>query len=166
MRLEDYAFETTRLPGVMPIWHARVDARQWSDTCRQVRDKGGRLVALWAADNIDRGQGNAVHAALAVQSGLLVLTLPLSGDRFPDISENFPAANRMQRAAHDLVGVAAEHAADDRKWLRHASWPADVFPLRKAFDAREAFPTGVDAYPFVQVGGEGVHEIPVGPVHA
>ena len=166
MKLEDYALDTTRLAGPMPVWHARVDAAQWSDTCRQVREKGGRLVVLWAADNTDRAQGYAVHAALAVQSGLLVLTLPLAAERFPDISAIFPAADRMQRAARDLVGVSAEHAIDQRKWLRHASWPEDVFPLRKSFDAKQSFPTGVDGYAFVQVGGEAVHEIPVGPVHA
>ena len=166
MRLEDFNFETTRLPAVMPAWHATVDPAQWSAAALKVRDKGGRLVALWGADNTDRGAGYAVHAALTTQSGLLVLTLPLAADLFPGLSEIFPAANRMQRAAHDLLGVVAEHAADDRKWLRHASWPADVFPLRKSFDPKQAFPTGVDGYPFVQVGGEGVHEIPVGPVHA
>jgi len=32
--------------------------------------------------------------------------------------------------------------------------------------ATQAFPNGLDAYPFVHVEGEAVHEIPVGPVHA
>jgi Ni,Fe-hydrogenase III large subunit len=41
-----------------------------------------------------------------------------------------------------------------------------VFPLRKSFDGSTVFANGDDGYPFVQVGGEGVHEIPVGPVHA
>jgi Ni,Fe-hydrogenase III large subunit/Ni,Fe-hydrogenase III component G len=167
MRLEDFQLELSPLPGAMPVWHARrVDAQQWRTACRQVRDKGGRLVAMWSADNSDRGEGYAVHVALTVSSGLLVLTLPLGGERFPDISDIFPAANRMQRAACDLMGVGADNAADSRKWLRHAAWPAQAFPLRKSFDARQACPNGEDDYPFVQVQGEGVHEIPVGPVHA
>ena len=95
----------------MPVWHGRVDAQQWRTACRQVRDKGGRLVALWGADNSDRAEGYAVHAALTVQSGLLVITLPLAGESFPDISDIFPAANRMQRAVYDLFGVSAENAA-------------------------------------------------------
>lgn len=174
MRLEDFQLELSPLPGAMPVWHAqRVDARQWRTACRQVKDKGGRLVALWSTDNSDRGEGYAVHAALTVQSGLLIVTLPLDDERFPDISDIFPAANRMQRAAHDLTGVSAEnaadsrnHAADSRKWLRHAAWPAQAFPLRKSFDAKQTYSNGEDDYPFVQVRGEGVHEIPVGPVHA
>ena len=99
MKLEDFQLELTQLPGAMPVWHGRVDARQWRTACQQVRDKGGRLVALWAADNSDRGEGFAVHAALTVQSGQLVIALPLDGESFPDVSDIFPAANRMQRAA-------------------------------------------------------------------
>ena len=166
MKLEDFQIELKQLRGAMPVWLGRVNAQQWRTACQQVRDKGGRLAALWSADNSDREQGYAVHAALTVQSGLLVITLPLAGETFPDISDIFPAANRMQRAAHDMFGVSAANAADQRKWLRHAAWPEDLFPLRKSFDGGAVFANGDDGYPFVQVGGEGVHEIPVGPVHA
>jgi Ni,Fe-hydrogenase III large subunit/Ni,Fe-hydrogenase III component G len=170
MRLEDFQLDLAQLPSAMPIWHGRVVAAQWRRACEQVREKGGRLVALWAADNSDRGEGRSVCAALTVRSGLLVIALPLENDAFPDISDLFPAANRMQRAARDLVGVRAENAADDRKWLRHGAWPDHVFPLRKDFVAsgirRTAYAAQADNYPFVKVEGEAVHEIPVGPVHA
>jgi Ni,Fe-hydrogenase III large subunit/Ni,Fe-hydrogenase III component G len=171
MKLEDFQIELKPLPGAMPVWHGRVNAQQWRAACQQVRDKGGWLVALWGADNSDRGQGNAVHAALTVQSGLLTITLPIHGEGFPDISDIFPAANRMQRAAFDLLGISATGASDRRKWLRHTAWRTDEFPLRKDFVTGHRSPvTGhaveADDYPFVRVEGEGVHEIPVGPVHA
>jgi len=166
VKFDDFQIEVEPLTGAMPVWRGRVDAQQWSTACQQARDRGGRLLALWGADNSDRGEGVAVHAALVVSSGMLVITLPLAGESFPDISGIFPAANRMQRAIHDLFGVSGEGAADRRKWLRHAAWPEGVFPLRKSFDAGTVFANGKDGYPFVQVGGEGVHEIPVGPVHA
>ena len=170
MKLEDFQIELKQLPGAMSVWHGRVNAQQWRTACQQVRDKGGRLAALWSADNSDREQGYAVHAALTVQSGLLVITLPLAGESFPDISDIFPVANRMQRAVNDLFGVSAANAADQRKWLRHAAWRADEFPLRKDFgsshESRVTSHVEADDYPFVRVEGEGVHEIPVGPVHA
>ena len=197
MRLEDFQIELRQLPGAMPVWQGRVDAQQWRTACQRVCEKGGRLVALWGADNSDRDEGFAVHAALTVQSGLLVITLPLKGTSFPDVSDIFPAANRMQRAVYDLFGIRSEHAADQRKWLRHTAWRADEFPLRKDFVGSSEFrvqsselkpgtrnakpetgntkpvtrnpelqPAQMDEYPFVQVAGEGVHEIPVGPVHA
>src|SRR3990172_2552656 len=105
MRLEDFQIELRQLPGAMPVWQGRVDAQQWRTACQRVCEKGGRLVALWGADNSDRDEGFAVHAALTVQSGLLVITLPLKGTSFPDVSDIFPAANRMQRAVYDLFGI-------------------------------------------------------------
>ena len=166
MKLEDIQIELRPLPGAMPLWQGRVNAQQWRAVCQQARDADDRLVALWGADDSDRGAGFTVHAALAINAGLLVISLPLAGAVYPDISDLFPAATRMQRAIRDLFGLSAEGAADQRKWLRHAAWPGDVFPLRKSFDGGTVFANGDDAYPFVQVGGEGVHEIPVGPVHA
>ncbi|HET7596507.1 MAG TPA: NADH-quinone oxidoreductase subunit C [Burkholderiales bacterium] len=166
MRLEDFQIELRALPGAIPVWVGRVNAEQWRTACGQVREKGGRLVALWGADDSDQGAGFRVHAALTVRSGLLVIALSLDAGRYPDVSDIFPAANRMQRATHDLLGIHADGAADTRKWLRHAAWAEDAFPLRRSFDPRQTFPIGVDRYPFVEVGGEGVHEIPVGPVHA
>jgi len=174
MRIEGYNFECAGISGAVPVLHATVDAAQWREACRRAVFDGGRLAALWGSDDSDAGKGLAVHAALVIRQGLMVIRLPLAEGRYPDIGDIFPAAGRMQRATHDLFGLIAEGAADERRWLRHAAWPADVFPLRKDV----SFEFGVqkselqlgtaqtDDYPFVQVGGDGVHEIAVGPVHA
>jgi Ni,Fe-hydrogenase III large subunit/Ni,Fe-hydrogenase III component G len=152
----------------MRAWHASVDALQWRRVADQVRASGGRLVALWGSDEAERGRGYAVHAALGTDAGLLWLTLPVDGrpPEFPDLVQVFPAADRMQRAVYDLVGARAADTRDARRWLRHGAWPADVFPLRKSVDRTASYPNAGDDYAFVQVDGEGVHEIPVGPVHA
>jgi Ni,Fe-hydrogenase III large subunit/Ni,Fe-hydrogenase III component G len=170
MKLDGLDIEVTPVPGAVPVFHAEVDAAQWTNTCRQATEQGGRLVTFWGSDARNEGRGFEVHAALAVRDGLAVLSLPLPGDSYPDIAAIFPAAERMQRAAFDLLGISATGAADHRKWLRHAAWRADEFPLRKDFrsihDPRPTTHGEADAYPFVRVEGEGVHEIPVGPVHA
>ena len=166
MRFEDLQIQVTQLPGAMPVWHGCVDADQWREACLHVRDAGGRLVALWGTDDTDRGAALCVHVALAWQSRLMVLSLPAAKGSYPDIAAIFPSANRMQRAVHDLLGLRADGAVDQRKWLRHAAWQENTFPLRRDFDDAATCTNGVDAYPFVKVEGEGVHEIPVGPVHA
>ena len=134
------------LPGDMPVWHARTGDGPWLEAAHRAARSGARLVALWG------GAGEA-HAAYALPEGLVWLSLPCPGESpaCPDLSALFPAAGRMQRAMADLCGIAARGAADTRPWLDHGLWP----------DSR----AGRD-YPFVRVSGDGVHEIPVGPVHA
>ena len=172
MKLEGLNIEATRLPGAMPVFRMEVGAAQWTVVCRQAKKQGGRLVALWGADARGEGGGFVIHAALAVQEGLVVIALPLVSTSYPDIAAIFPAAERMQRATFDLLGLSAIGADDRRKWLRHAAWKDNEFPLRKDFEStRDPRPAshgheGADEYPFVGVEGEGVHEIPVGPVHA
>jgi Ni,Fe-hydrogenase III large subunit/Ni,Fe-hydrogenase III component G len=168
MRIEDLGLELKPLPGAMPAWRASVDARQWRETAQTARARGGRLLALWGSDETARSGGYAVHAAVAMDQALIWLTLPIApqAPEYPDLAGQFPAADRMQRAAFDLVGVRAADAQDQRRWLRHGAWPAGAFPLRKSFDAQRVFSPEPDNFAFVPVSGEGVHEIPVGPVHA
>jgi Ni,Fe-hydrogenase III large subunit/Ni,Fe-hydrogenase III component G len=168
MRIPGLDLDTTRLPGAAPAALARVDEAQWLEGARLVRDSAGRLVALWGADNRDRGDGLAVLAAYAVRDGLMVLEHPVSADgpAYPELAGLFPVADRMQRAVYDLLGIYAQGAADKRPWLRHGAWRADDFPLRRDFDADLARENARERYPFVRVEGDGVHEIPVGPIHA
>jgi Ni,Fe-hydrogenase III large subunit/Ni,Fe-hydrogenase III component G len=157
------AFE--RLPGAMPAWAGRVDAARWSDIAAEVARDGGRLVALWGTDRRRQGEGFVASAAYATAGGLAWVRLPLrDGESYPDLALRFAAASRMQRATFDLTGVRAEGAADTRPWLRHEAWPAGWFPLRH--DAGLPPPAPAEEYPFVRVTGDGVHEIPVGPIHA
>ena len=76
----------------------------------------------------------------------------------------FPAS-RFEREIKDLFGIEAIGHPDPRPLVRHAFWPKDYFPLRK-----DAVPPDFEddgtPFPFKPVGGEGVYEIPVGPVHA
>jgi Ni,Fe-hydrogenase III large subunit len=122
------------------------------------------LHALWT----ELHDGGHVRALYAGDDFLLLAALRLPRDEtvYPGIADIFPSANRMQRAAADLTGLAA-HDADARPWLRHAAWPAGYRPLAAHASATPApEPLRADDYAFVRVKGEGVHEIPVGPVHA
>src|SRR5262249_12910316 len=66
----------------------------------------------------------------------------------------------------DLSGLCSTDI-DSRPWLRHAAWPSTYQPLPHPTAAPdEETASGTEEYEFVRVAGEGVHEIPVGPVHA
>ncbi|MES2015481.1 MAG: NADH-quinone oxidoreductase subunit C [Pseudomonadota bacterium] len=152
------------LPGAVPAWVADVDDETWLSVARMVGADGGRFIALWG---MEQRPGAVVSAVYCTAEGLLWLRRRLQeGERYGALSGVYPAAARMQRALHDLLGVAAHGADDERPWLNHGLWPADYFPLRAAHSGCEQFATPAEPYAFVKVGGEGVHEIAVGPVHA
>ena len=167
MQLEDLNLEIAPLPGAIPAWCAQIRTEQLVPACQQIRTGGGRLLALWGSDERARKQTYTLHIALATHPGLLLLTLSLDASKpvYPDISSIFPSAERMQRAAYDLLGLFAQEAIDHRKWLSHNCWPAG-HPLRKEFDFQRQVTPNINGYPFIPVIGDGVHEIPVGPVHA
>ena len=167
MAFDRLPLDLTPLPGAVPAWQAEAMPAELPDICQAVKDRGGRLVALWGTDEQDRGLGFVLHLALAKPEGMLWLRamLPASDPHYPDLSSIFYPAGRMQRAARDLLGIDAG-AADRRPWLRHTAWAEDSHPLRRDVAAASVFQTCADDYAFVNVIGDGVHEIPVGPVHA
>jgi len=167
MAFNSLPIKLTDLPGAVTAWQGRAAAAELPDICQAVKDQGGRLVALWGTDDQDLGLGYGLHLALAKPEGMLWLRaeLPAGEPRYPDLSPIFYPAGRMQRAARDLLGIDAD-GADRRPWLRHAAWAETEHPLRRKVAAATAFERCSDDYAFVSVSGDGVHEIPVGPVHA
>ena len=97
-----------------------------------------------------------VHVTAAVPADAPAI-VSLATMRYP--------ASRFEREIYDLFGIVADGHPDPRPLVRHGFWPADYFPLRKDATPRE-FEDDGRAFPFTEVGGEGVYEIPVGPVHA
>ncbi len=95
----------------------------------------------------------------------LVVTVPVDDPRLPTLAALSFSASRFEREMHDLFGLVPEGHPLPRRLVRHAHWPAGWYPMRR--DAGEPPPfTETEPYPFVAVEGDGVYEIPVGPVHA
>ncbi len=119
----------------------------------------GRLTlsGLW-------GDEDAVHMAVLAQEGpdrLAVLSLACPDGTFPSVGRLHAPAIRLERTVRDLYGLVPEDAPDLRPWLDHGRWG-----VRHPLGRREPAPAGGDAYEFLPVEGEGLHQIPVGPVHA
>lgn len=127
------------------------------------------LVFMAACDRrADRGVFE-VHYLFKPDRGdwFLQATVPVAAD-LPAIASlatfHYPAS-RFEREIYDLFGIEAHGHPDPRPLVRHGFWPDDYFPLRKDAVPREFTDDG-RPFPFKEVGGEGVYEIPVGPVHA
>jgi Ni,Fe-hydrogenase III large subunit len=151
MQIPGLKLQVEPLRAPLPVFRGAVDAQQWQEAARAVRAAHGRLVATWGAHAAAGEAPLTVSAAYALPTGLFWLQLALEAGRtYPDLAADFPFAGRMQRATADLFGAIAQGAADTRPWLDHGAWSGGA--------AKD--------YPFVTVQGDGVHEIPVGPVHA
>lgn len=169
MQLNESDLNWRELPGTLPVRHALVSREQLLLLCRDVASRGGRLVSLWGEDRRVAGVGYVLVVVLDLTSRLL-LTESVSQSQhpgFPDLSQVFLSAGRLQRATRDLLGFNFL-GADARPWLRHSAWAANDYPLRHDFVSAppSATPLPTEIYPFVRVEGDGAHEIAVGPVHA
>ena len=156
------------VPSNLPCGRKRVGAVEWREIAKSVCSAGGRLFALWGTDDRDRDSRFRVFAAYLQSGGLAVVEHEMDGGTrptYPSLREYFPSALRMERAIFDLVGIKSMEP-DHRGWLRHGGWLEDAFPLRRDFCRDNQFAVVSEPYSFVQVEGDGVHEIPVGPVHA
>ena len=95
----------------------------------------------------------------------LQVTLPADDPRLPSLASlSFPAS-RFEREMHDLYGIVPINHPLPRRLVRHAHWPAGWYPMRHNAGPPPPF-TDTESYPFLEVKGDGVYEIPVGPVHA
>jgi len=95
----------------------------------------------------------------------LTTTTPGEAPTIPSLATFHYPASRFEREIYDLFGIPAEGHPDPRPLVRHGFWPTDYFPLRKDAQPREFADDG-HPFPFTEVAGEGIYEIPVGPVHA
>ena len=141
-----------------------IESADWRELAKDMAAAGARLLSLWGT--CGTGGVHKVCAVAVAPPLTLEIDIRLPGDTtaYPGIADIFPSASRLQRAIFDTTGLRASDA-DARPWLRHAAWPADVFPLRDG-PMPPPVESPVDDYAFVRVEGDGVHEIPVGPVHA
>ncbi|MFI1096374.1 NADH-quinone oxidoreductase subunit C [Streptomyces sp. NPDC020917] len=147
-----------------------------------VVDTGTAELAQRAAGLLAQGRRLALIAAHHDPDALRVVYLFVDGPpdhrtelhvrldpdspRLPTLSElSFPAG-RFEREMHDLHGVDLLGHPLPRRLVRHYHWPRGWYPGRPDAGPPPPFAEPEGPYPFLAVEGDGVYEIPVGPVHA
>lgn len=97
----------------------------------------------------------------------LLISVDAARPEVPSLTIAIPAANWHEREMQDLFGIVPVGHPDPRPLVVHDGWPRGVFPLRKTFDGSRRVPVQpADEFPHLVAEGEGVFEIPVGPIHA
>jgi Ni,Fe-hydrogenase III large subunit len=85
---------------------------------------------------------------------------------FPSLSAELPAVNWQEREIQDWFGLKAVGHPNPRRVALHDNWP-DVHPLRKDFPLETVLPPFEgERHIYRPALGEGVFQVPVGPVHA
>ena len=138
-----------------PWSRAVVTEAGWRQAIDQLAAGRCTLLGLW-------GDAPAVHMALLADdfSDIAVISYTCKDGTYPSVAASHPPAGRLERAVRDLYGLNATDAPDMRTWLDLGFWKVR-HPLGKATAAHKP-----QAYQFLPVEGEGLHQIPVGPVHA
>ncbi len=166
--------------GVMNWNEVHVDLRSKEDIpelCLFVRDElKGTLAAIVCSDERRISGAYVLRYAFGIGNGddvFVIVTARVeqgstnSPPVFPSVALRLPAATLYEREVKDTFGLMPEGNPDIRPLTLHEHWPEGVFPLRKEFELRTKVPSVQGrGYSFLKVDGEGVTEIPVGPVHA
>lgn len=129
---------------------------------------GAELILMAADDRRSASGAFFVHYLFGHRDNwFLHVSVRLDGEApaIVSLAPHLYPASRFEREIRDLFGIAVLQHPDPSPLVKHGFWPAGYHPLRK--DAAEhTFVDRGEPFPFTQVGGEGVYEIPVGPVHA
>jgi Ni,Fe-hydrogenase III large subunit/Ni,Fe-hydrogenase III component G len=138
----------------------------WELVCGRL---GAEFVMTAGEDRRADGDAFLVHHLFAHPQGRWLVHASMRLDpRQPELRSvarfHYPAS-RFEREMADLFGIHVSAHPDPSPLVRHGFWPEDYYPLRTDATPR-AFADDGQPFPFTQVGGEGVYEIPVGPVHA
>jgi Ni,Fe-hydrogenase III large subunit/Ni,Fe-hydrogenase III component G len=145
-----------------------VPRERFAEAARALKREYTLLAAEWATDEEPFGRGFGIYACYRKESEYLIIKTfaPADDPTFPSITKKFVPAYRFERQMKSLMGVTAVGHPDTRPWIKHEDWPEDAWPLRKSFDASKPLPRVYGEYRWIRAEGEGVYEIPVGPVHA
>ena len=154
--------------GLMQL---RADHALLPPVTRYLHDKlHGRLALLWAVDLRPAAERYEVHYLFALEAGRpwVLLTLEIAGpDRlFPSITPSVHSAQWYEREIRDMFGLIPQGHPDLRRLVRHEHWPKGTHPLKKDFAWNQVLGRQQGEYRFRHIEGEGVFEVPVGPIHA
>ncbi len=137
-------------------------------TCEELISQGLHLKIITATD--ERKELDAFKLSYIFgdpKEHIFLAPFILVKNSFTSLTSTLHHASLYERKIYSLFGLIPQGHPNCRSLILHENWPESVFPLRKDF-AWNKRPGIVDGkkFQFHEVGGEGVYEIPVGPVHA
>ncbi|MEI6831848.1 MAG: NADH-quinone oxidoreductase subunit C [Candidatus Omnitrophota bacterium] len=96
---------------------------------------------------------------------IVSMDIPQENPSFDTLAKSMHSASLFEREIWEMFGIEPKENPDLRRLRLHDEvWPKGSYPLRKDFKITQA--ENLSDYKFARVEGEGIFEVPVGPVHA
>lgn len=148
----------------------RCDRDALPAVCAHIVSHGAKLATMVGLDLTARGGPFAVEYVFslpAYDEFVRLRALVAEDDReYPSVTPVIPAAQWYEREVKDLLGLTPMDHPDPRRLVLHERYPHGYHPLRKDVPATESPPLDQRRFDYFEVHGEGVYELPVGPIHA
>ncbi|OGC10990.1 hypothetical protein A3K48_00395 [candidate division WOR-1 bacterium RIFOXYA12_FULL_52_29] len=171
--MEKLLFELTRL-GIVPVRltnenevYLEVSPADFKPACLALHKLLRSTVMLMFAEDRRSSEGTFTIRAGFIgtkQRRWFFVEQKVPGPAFGSIAKEIYSANLFEREIKEMFGLEPEGNPDGRRLRLHDEVWSGGYPLRKDFESAVSGPIG--NYPFMPVEGEGVFEVPVGPVHA
>jgi len=151
--------------------YIRLSETGFKNACELLAERKFSLIGLFCAEAFENNSGLTLFYAFkqAGKANVLVIVFDVKKEKkINSIAELFPSASWFEREIRDGFGLEFAGAFDTRRLFLHECYPEDFHPLQKEFKNEPIRPAEPPAqeYRFRQLKGEGVYQIPVGPVHA
>ena len=151
--------------------YLRISETGFKEVCPALAERKFSLIGLFCAEAFEGKDNFTLFYAFKKggMSPVLILVRETGNEkRITSIAETFPSASWFEREVRDGFGIEFDGAFDTRRLFLHECYPEGFHPLLKSFKNGPISPVEAPhkEYKFRQHKGEGVYQIPVGPVHA
>jgi len=154
--IKNFTVSVKDLPATANVCYSKSQHGLMAMFANDERTLNGNFAIYCLFDGADKGELLLVKALLDAEQPL----------EFPSLTPIIPAAAWYEREINDLFGLTPVGHPDLRPLVLHENWPAGIYPLRKDFDSQTVVPDAARKFPVAHAHGEGVFEVPVGPIHA
>jgi Ni,Fe-hydrogenase III large subunit/Ni,Fe-hydrogenase III component G len=139
--------------------------------CLYLRDHcKARFVSAWATDERAVSDAFRLYYVFSLTEEDLFLIVrawvPAGLAQFPSVAAHMICANWAEREIYDTFGLLPTGHPNLKKLWAMPDWPEATYAMRKDFALNAEIARQAGELEFRRVEGEGVFEIPVGPVHA
>ncbi len=149
--------------------YVRIEETEFESAVTHLAANKFVLISLFCCEGFTANAAQTLFYVFERRTSILVLVRGVNGQA-TSVADLYPAASWFERECRDGFGVEFAGAFDTRRLFLHETYPEGFHPLKKSFkNAPVVTKKTVDPageYPFREVSGEGVYQVPVGPVHA